>query len=86
MAGDSRRPLTFRRHDADAIEAELYSHLIPIKRRIWVQRAVLLLVRAAVLIAGLYLIAAMLQLARLPVPQRGPERARRSSSPRWRCS
>ena len=32
--------------DADAIEAELYSHLIPIKRRIWLQRAVLLIVRA----------------------------------------
>jgi hypothetical protein len=69
VAGDSRRPLTFRRSDADAIEAELYSHLIPIKRRIWLQRAILLLVRTAVLVAGLFLIAATFQLARMPLPQ-----------------
>ncbi|HEY3111910.1 MAG TPA: hypothetical protein VGL23_24360, partial [Chloroflexota bacterium] len=69
VAGDSRHPLTFRRHDADAIEAELYSHLIPIKQRIWLQRALLLLVRAAVLVAGLFLIAASFQLARWPFPQ-----------------
>jgi hypothetical protein len=68
VAGDSRRPLTFRRHDADAIEAELYSHLIPIKRRIWLQRAVLLLVRGAVLIAALYLIAATFELVHRPLP------------------
>jgi hypothetical protein len=69
VAGDSTRPLTFRRHDADAIEAELYSHLVPIKRRIWLQRAVLLFIRGAVLVAGVFAIASFLDLARFPVPQ-----------------
>src|SRR5688572_12429004 len=55
VAGDSRHPLTFGSHDADAIEAELYSHLTPVKRRIWLQRTLLLVVRAMLLSAGLFL-------------------------------
>lgn len=69
VAGDSRRPLTFRRSDADSIEAELYSHLIPIKRRIWAQRALLLLIRGLVLVGGVYCTAALLNFAAVPVPQ-----------------
>jgi len=69
VAGDSRRPLTFRRSDTDSIEAELYSHLIPIKRRIWAQRALLLLIRGLVLVGGIYFTAALLNFAAVPVPQ-----------------
>src|SRR5262245_22394115 len=67
VAADTRRPLTFSTQDADAIEAEVYSHLAPIKRRIWLQRALLLVVRAVVLVAGLVLAASLLNLIRLPV-------------------
>src|SRR5919204_6455146 len=69
VAGDTRRPLTFATQDADAIEAEVYSHLAPIKRRIWLQRSLLLLVRAAVLGTALVLLAALLNLLKLPVPR-----------------
>lgn len=70
FTGDSRRPLQLGRRDADAIEAELYSHLTPAKRRIWLQRTLLLLVRAAVLIAGIQLVVAVLRFAavRMPAP------------------
>jgi uncharacterized membrane protein len=68
FAGDSRRPLQFGRRDVDAIEAELYSHLTPVKRRLWVQRSLLLLCRAAVLIAGIQLMVAMLGFAAVAVP------------------
>ncbi|HEY3080026.1 MAG TPA: hypothetical protein VGM69_08980 [Chloroflexota bacterium] len=69
VAGDTRRPLTFSAQDADAIEAEVYSHLAPVKRRIWLQRALLLLVRAAVLVVGLVLAASLLSLIKLPLQQ-----------------
>lgn len=69
IAGDARRPLTFGRGDADAIEAELYSHLVPVRRRIWVQRSVLLLIRGLVLVAGVALLASFLQFASVPVPR-----------------
>src|SRR5687767_12810234 len=63
VAGDSRRPLTFGSQDADAIEAELYSHLTPVKRRIWAQRTLLLIVRALVMSAGLFYGVAFLRFA-----------------------
>jgi hypothetical protein len=66
VAGDTRQPLTFATQDADAIEAEVYSHLAPVKRRIWLQRALLLLVRAGVLVTGLFLLASFLNLVKLP--------------------
>jgi hypothetical protein len=69
FAGDSRRPLQLGRRDADSIEAELYSHLTPVKRRLWVQRALLILVRTAVLVAGVQMIAALLRFAAVSVPQ-----------------
>jgi hypothetical protein len=69
LAGDTRRPLTFSRSDADAIEAELYSHLVPIRRRIWLQRALLLMVRGLVLVAAIYLLAAFFQFAAIRIPQ-----------------
>src|SRR5437763_1098873 len=59
FAGDSRRPLQFGRRDADAIEAELYSHLTPVKRRLWAQRALLLIVRGLVLLAAIQLVVAV---------------------------
>lgn len=69
FSGDSRRPLQFGRRDADAIEAELYSHLTPVKRRLWLQRAMILLVRAAVLAAGIELLVAFLGFSAIHVPQ-----------------
>ncbi len=68
FTGDSREPLQLGRRDADAIEAELYSHLTPIKRRLWAQRALLLIVRAGVLVAGIQLVASFLRFAAVPFP------------------
>jgi hypothetical protein len=68
VAGDRRHPLTFGSQDADAIEAELYSHLTPVKRRIWLQRALLLAVRAMLLAAGLFCAVAFLRFAAVPLP------------------
>src|SRR5687768_712815 len=73
VAGDSRHPLTFGSQDADAIEAELYSHLTPVKRRIWLQRALLLVVRALVMVAGLFCAVAFLNFAAVPVPPQTAE-------------
>lgn len=66
FSGDSRRPLVFSARDADAIEAEIYSHLIPIRRRLWLQRSIILVFRAAVLLAGIQLLASFLSFAALP--------------------
>ena len=63
--GDSRRPLTFSGSDPNAFEAEIYAHLVPVKRRIWLQRSLLLLFRAVLLCAGIVLLNA---LARFLVP------------------
>ncbi len=54
--GDSRHPLTFSGSDPNAFEAEIYAHLVPIKRRIWLQRSMLLLFRAILLCAGIVLL------------------------------
>ena len=73
VAGDTKKPLTFGAQDADAIEAELYSHLTPVKRRIWLQRALLLVVRALVMSAGLFFAVAFLRFAAVPVPAQTAE-------------
>ncbi|TAK24916.1 MAG: hypothetical protein EPO26_04590 [Chloroflexota bacterium] len=67
VAADSRRLLTFRGERAHGIDAEVYAHLAPVKRYIWGQRAIAVLVRGVVLVAILYLIAAVAWFAAMPL-------------------
>jgi hypothetical protein len=68
FSGDSRRPLMLSGRDVDAIEAELYSHLTPVRRRLWTQRSLLLIVRALVLFGIASAVGSFLQFADLPIP------------------
>jgi hypothetical protein len=75
LAGSSDRPLNFGSLDADAIEAEIYAHLDPVRRRIWRQRALLVLVRGALLAALFWAAGAAARFAALPIPEAAPELA-----------
>lgn len=75
LAGSSDRPLNFGSLDADAIEAEIYAHLDPVRRRIWRQRAALVLVRGALLAALFWAASAAARFAARPIPGIGPELA-----------
>src|SRR5215510_11555418 len=68
LAGRADRPLTFGPADGDPIEAELYTRLEPLRRRIWLQRAVVLLFRAGLLAAAWWVIVAALRFAAVPIP------------------
>src|SRR5689334_15832395 len=67
LAGHRDRPLTFGRRDGDAMDSELYSYLEPLRQRIWLQRAFLLLFRSALLAAGWWLVVSFLRFAAVDV-------------------
>jgi hypothetical protein len=68
VAGDPRRPLAIGPTDHDAVDAEIRAHLASIRRRLWLQRAVFLLVRAGLLAAAWCLLVASLRLVGAPLP------------------
>src|SRR5690349_15306093 len=68
LAGRRDRPLTFGRREGDAMDSELYSYLEPLRQRIWLQRAFLLLFRAALLAAAWWLVVSFLDFAAVALP------------------